>query len=91
MRQTRKPRARSCSRPSSVILSGPHGGIQTQLILMSFTSPPVGPVVRAALTGGPDGGLVNDIKINWVWIPPWGPDKITEDGRDQLRALGFTV
>ena len=30
--QTLKPRARSCSRPSSVILSGPHGGIQTQLI-----------------------------------------------------------
>ncbi|HEX8760800.1 MAG TPA: metal-sulfur cluster assembly factor, partial [Pseudonocardiaceae bacterium] len=22
---------------------------------------------------------------------PWGPDKITDDGREQLRALGFTV
>ena len=33
--QTLKPRARSCSRPSSVILSGPHGGIQTQLIRKS--------------------------------------------------------
>ena len=28
---------------------------------------------------------------NWVWPPPWGPDKITDDGREQLRALGFTV
>ncbi len=38
-------------------------------------------------------GLVNEAKINWVWNPPWGgPDKITEDGREQLRALGgFTV
>jgi len=36
-------------------------------------------------------GLVNEVKINWVWNPPWGPDKITDDGRDQLRALGFTV
>ena len=36
-------------------------------------------------------GLVNEIKINWVWIPPWGPDKITDDGREQLRALGFMV
>jgi metal-sulfur cluster biosynthetic enzyme len=44
---------------------------------------------RAALTGG--AGLVDDIKINWVWMPPWGPDKITEDGREQLRALGFRV
>lgn len=46
---------------------------------------------RAALTQGPNGGLVSDIAINWVWMPPWGPDKITEDGREQLRALGFTV
>ena len=35
--------------------------------------------------------LTSDVKINWVWMPPWGPDKITDDGRDQLRALGFTV
>ena len=31
------------------------------------------------------------LRINWVWNPPWGPDKITDDGREQLRALGFTV
>jgi metal-sulfur cluster biosynthetic enzyme len=47
---------------------------------------------RSALTGGGSGaGLVDDIRINWVWMPPWGPDKITEDGREQLRALGFRV
>ena len=47
--------------------------------------------VSAALVGGPDGGLVTDFRINWVWLPPWGPEKITEDGREQLRALGFRV
>ncbi|MBC9957408.1 metal-sulfur cluster assembly factor [Yimella sp. cx-51] len=36
-------------------------------------------------------GLVNTARINWVWMPPWGPDKITDDGREQLRALGFNV
>jgi metal-sulfur cluster biosynthetic enzyme len=36
-------------------------------------------------------GLVQDFRINWVWLPPWGPEKITEDGREQLRALGFNV
>ena len=36
-------------------------------------------------------GIVNDLKINWVWMPPWGPDKITDEGREQLRALGFNV
>jgi metal-sulfur cluster biosynthetic enzyme len=36
-------------------------------------------------------GLVSGVTINWVWMPPWGLEKITEDGRDQLRALGFNV
>ena len=35
--------------------------------------------------------LVKDVRINWVWMPPWGPNKITDDGREQLRAIGFTV
>jgi metal-sulfur cluster biosynthetic enzyme len=43
---------------------------------------------NTALVGS---GLVNAVRINWVWNPPWGPDKITDDGREQLRALGFTV
>jgi metal-sulfur cluster biosynthetic enzyme len=36
-------------------------------------------------------GMVNDVLINWVWMPPWGPDKITDEGREQLRALGFNL
>lgn len=36
-------------------------------------------------------GIVESNAINWVWMPPWGPEKITEDGREQLRALGFNV
>lgn len=36
-------------------------------------------------------GIVAGQQINWVWMPPWGPEKITDDGRDQLRALGFNV
>ncbi len=46
---------------------------------------------RAALCTGPGGGLVSDFRINWVWMPPWGPDKITDEGREQLRSLGFNV
>jgi metal-sulfur cluster biosynthetic enzyme len=36
-------------------------------------------------------GVVNDFRINWVWLPPWGPENITDDGREQLRALGFNI
>jgi metal-sulfur cluster biosynthetic enzyme len=41
---------------------------------------------RAALDG-----IVNDFRIEWVWMPPWGPDKITDDGKEMLHALGFNV
>ena len=35
--------------------------------------------------------MVSAVAINWVWMAPWGPDCITEEGREQLRALGFNV
>lgn len=35
--------------------------------------------------------LADRVRIQWVWLPPWGPDKITPEGREQLRALGFNV
>ncbi len=36
-------------------------------------------------------GIADQVRIQWVWLPPWGPDKITPEGREQLRALGFNV
>ena len=71
------------------------GGVATLDMTLTSAACPLTDVIedqtRAALTTGPDGGLVDDVKINWVWMPPWGPDKITDDGREQLRALGFTM
>src|ERR1700709_1295558 len=74
--------------------AGPEG--TTAVIYMTLTSAacPLTDVIedqaRSVLAGGPQ-PLVEDIRINWVWMPPWGPDKITEEGREQLRALGFNV
>ena len=36
-------------------------------------------------------GIVDGFRINWVWMPPWGPERITDDGRDMMRALGFAI
>ena len=36
-------------------------------------------------------GIVDQFRINWVWMPPWGPEKISDDGRDMMRALGFSM
>ena len=44
--------------------------------------------IRAALA--PLGG-VDDFRVDWQWIPAWRPADISEAGREQLRAIGFTV
>ena len=36
-------------------------------------------------------GIVDAFRINWVWMPPWGPERITDDGRDMMRAIGFSM
>jgi metal-sulfur cluster biosynthetic enzyme len=36
-------------------------------------------------------GLVADHTINWVWAPPWSPEKLTPDGREQARAIGLAI
>ena len=36
-------------------------------------------------------GIVDAFRINWVWMPPWGPERITDDGREQMRAIGFNI
>ena len=37
------------------------------------------------------GTMVDEWRLNWVWMPPWGPEKITDDGKEQMRALGFNI
>ena len=36
-------------------------------------------------------GIVDAFRINWVWMPPWGPERITPEGREQMRAIGFNI
>ncbi len=35
--------------------------------------------------------LVRDFRIDWEWFPSWGPADVTDEGKDQLRAIGFTI
>lgn len=31
-----------------------------------------------------------EFTVEWEWLPTWRPADITEDGREQLRAIGFS-
>ena len=66
------------------------GNVATVNMTLTSAACPLTDVIedqtRAALAA-----VVTDFAINWVWMPPWGPDKITDDGKDMLRALGFNL
>jgi metal-sulfur cluster biosynthetic enzyme/ribosomal protein L22 len=34
---------------------------------------------------------VDGFRVDWQWIPAWRPADITDSGREQLRAIGFTI
>jgi metal-sulfur cluster biosynthetic enzyme len=65
-------------------------GVVTLDMTLTSAACPLTDVIEDQTNSALD-GLATDVRINWVWMPPWGPDKITEDGREQLRALGFNV
>lgn len=36
-------------------------------------------------------GLATSVTVNWVWLPPWSLEMISDDGREQLRAVGYNL
>jgi len=62
------------------------------LINMTLTSAgcPLTDVLEEQTAAALD-GVTEAFRINWVWMPPWGPELITEDGREQMRAIGFSI
>ena len=62
------------------------------LINMTLTSAgcPLTDVLEEQTAAALD-GVTDAFRINWVWMPPWGPELITEDGREQMRAIGFAI
>jgi metal-sulfur cluster biosynthetic enzyme len=67
---------------------------QTAVITMTLTSAacPLTSIMEdqiGAEMAGLDG--IAGFEVSWVWLPPWRPADITASGRDQLRAIGFSV
>ena len=34
---------------------------------------------------------INQVEVEFVWSPPWAPDKRSDDGKRQMRMFGFNV
>jgi metal-sulfur cluster biosynthetic enzyme/ribosomal protein L22 len=67
---------------------------RTAVITMTLTSaacPLTGVLEDQIRAGLAPLGCVDDFRVDWQWIPAWRPADITEGGREQLRAIGFTL
>ncbi|AKU64941.1 metal-sulfur cluster biosynthetic enzyme [Schaalia meyeri] len=71
------------------IVVGPQNQVRLDMTLTSAACPLTDVIERQAQTILST--VTDEVQINWVWMPPWGPDRITSDGREQLRAIGFNV
>lgn len=62
------------------------------IVSMTLTSAgcPLTDIIEDQIASSLD-GIVAQFRINWVWMPPWGPERITDDGRDMMRAIGFSI
>ena len=52
----------------------------------------LGPQIIAEIESkllGIDG--VENAKVEMVWSPPWSPERLSDDGRLSLQAMGFSV
>ena len=67
---------------------------RTAVITMTLTSAacPVTGVMEDQIRAGlaPLSG-VDEVRIDWRWTPAWRPADMTDSGREQLRAIGFTI
>ena len=71
------------------VVIGSENQVRLDMTLTSAACPLTDVIERQAQTIL--SAVTDEVQINWVWMPPWGPDRITPDGREQLRAIGFNV
>jgi len=66
---------------------------RTAVITMTLTSAacPLTNVMESQIRAGLAAlDCVEDFRVEWQWVPAWRPADITDSGRQQLTAIGFT-
>jgi len=79
------------SRPDHADLPQPPMSETTVVIDMTLTTPacPLTDMIEDQVADVIKPLGATQAKVHWVWSPPWGMDMISEEGREQLRMVGF--
>lgn len=52
---------------------------------------PIGPHIAAEIENKLQAVGAERVTVNFVWAPPWTPERLTEEGRLALQSMGFAV
>jgi len=66
------------------------GGVQIKMTLTAMGCP-IGPAIAAEVENKLQAVGVETVKVDFVWSPPWTPERLTADGREQLQMMGYPV
>lgn len=69
----------------------PEGDVHVNMTMTSVACPAAGLLVNQVETRAMEVPGVKSVKIDVVHEPPWGPDKISEEGRSELLILGINI
>ncbi|MDN5857900.1 MAG: iron-sulfur cluster assembly protein [Pseudonocardia sp.] len=65
-------------------------GVATIVMTLTSAACPLTSVMEIQIRSVMD-ELGTAFVVEWEWLPAWRPHDITEDGREQLRAIGFSA
>jgi metal-sulfur cluster biosynthetic enzyme len=65
------------------------GNVRLKMTLTSMGCPLTEQIMgdAQAVVGPLDG--VKSVDVDWVWDPPWTPEKMSEEGRFMMKVMGF--
>ncbi len=63
--------------------------VKIRMTLTSMGCPATGLIEFQAIEAVKTVDGVSDAVVEFTFNPPWSPDKMTEEGRDMLQAMGY--
>ena len=63
--------------------------VKVRMTLTSMGCPATGLIEFQAKEAVATVDGVEHVDLEWTFDPPWSPDRMTEEGRDMLQAMGY--
>lgn len=52
---------------------------------------PIGPMIAAEIENKLQSVGAEGVQVDFVWSPPWTPERLSDDGRLALQSMGYPV